>query len=692
MDNKRNIIAMTVVIALCFLYLEIVWPWLAKKNHWINEKPPEPQTPTTQVAAATPSTKASTQATTGPAATQAVATDTGRHAEGGKTEQTITIGTTDFNDETKPASPYPMGMTLSSRGAAIESVTLNRYHEAVDQPGPYVFQKPQPYDSPLAKALATRWIVVDSTPAVALDSLDWKLATSASPGSANSKATFEADVKDDKAALLRLIKTYEIRQASDKTAGYEVLVSYEVQNKTSAAHNVRFGFNGPTVPHAENNRDVPEVIGGFDGGRVNVVVEHNATSTVKPETPLDVKAMSKQPFLWSGFVSVYFDALVRPTDAAGKVLPLAVARAHMLGTVSKDPESVVLEYETADLAVPANSSNSFALNVFLGPKLRKLLKNDYYSAFPLGYDETLVLRSGGTCAWVCGLCTWSWLINILVGLLNGFHFVLRDWGLAIIALVVIVRLLLHPITKSSQVSMSRMSKLGPEMERLKKKYGDDTEGLKKAQVEFYREQGIAPFLGCLPMFLQMPIWIALWSALQSTFEIRQAPFLTLGGHHLTWVHDLAQPDRLITFKTPISLFFFHVDALNLLPILMGIVFYLNQKLMPQPMALKPEQAQQQKMMQWMSLLMFPIFLYTSPSGLNLYIFTSSLIGIFESKRIRAHIKEKEEREASGAVVVDAPRKTKTGGLGGGLANFFAKMQQMAEEAKREQERQKKKKR
>src|SRR5436305_15152984 len=141
------------------------------------------------------------------------------------------------------------------------------------------------------------------------------------------------------------------------------------------------------------------------------------------------------------------------------------------------------------------------------------------------------------------------------------------------------------------------------------------------------------------MFLQMPIWIALWSSLQSTFEIRHASFLW----GFTWIKDLAQPDRLVSLKSPITFFFIHLEALNILPIFMAVVFFIQQKFQPQPVATTPEQAQQQKMMKWMSIFLFPLFLYNQPSGLNLYIFTSTLIGIFESKRIRDHIKEKEDR-------------------------------------------------
>jgi len=340
------------------------------------------------------------------------------------------------------------------------------------------------------------------------------------------------------------------------------------------------------------------------------------------------------------------------------------------------------------------------LSVFFGPKERGLLEGDYYGVFPRFYSQ--LLSAAGSS---CGFCTLPWLVDGLVDLLQVFHWVLRDWGLAIIALVVLVRAILHPISKHSQVSMLKLQKMGPEMERLKKKYGDDKEALAKAQMEMHKEMGITPFLGCLPMFLQMPIWIALYSALQNDIVLRQAPFLW----GLTWIHDLARPDRLISWdQHPFTVPFFgmKVVSLNVLPIVMAVVMFLQQKLQPQPPTLTAEQASQQKMMRYMSLA-FSLFFYWMPSGLNLYILTSSTLAIFESKIIRQHIKEREEREKAGKVIVDAKptrqgkqkqkqdpaeQASKPGCLKPGcLGSVWANLQQKAEEVRREAERKQKKK-
>ena len=154
------------------------------------------------------------------------------------------------------------------------------------------------------------------------------------------------------------------------------------------------------------------------------------------------------------------------------------------------------------------------------------------------------------------------------------------------------------------------------------------------------------------MFLQMPIWIALWQALQSTFELRQAPFLW-GSPGSS---DLSQPDYLIKFDVDVHVLVRlarrrHEPAAD--PDGRSSSTCRPDPEQPQPAA-TPEQETQKKMMQWMSTLLFPLFLYNGPSGLNLYILTSTLVGIIESKMIRDHIKQREAAEtAAGPVVVDA---------------------------------------
>ena len=144
------------------------------------------------------------------------------------------------------------------------------------------------------------------------------------------------------------------------------------------------------------------------------------------------------------------------------------------------------------------------------------------------------------------------------------------------------------------------------------------------------------------MFLQMPIWIALYALLYFMFDIRQESaffgiFQMIGG--CPFLADLSSADHFFgKFNEPHQFLFWNVTGINFLPILMGVIFYVQQKYMsPQSMATTPEQASQQKMMRIMMVVMFPLMLYSAPSGLTLYILTSSSVGILESRHIRKQI-------------------------------------------------------
>ena len=669
MDNKRLILVMLLTIGLMTAWYFVNVELHRRHPEWYPR--PGENVATTQTApppaveSASPTTQ--TAAATSPA---------DFHVESAA-PQTAELGSQQFDPQGK--QPYAMGLVIASRGAAIESATLNQFRQEVQKDAPYVFQRPYTQGSDaLTRALATQAIEIDQH-RQDLFNVDWERL----PGGTATSVTYATRVLvGGGEGPLTIRKQYELRPSSDASKGYEIKLTYSMENKTGRDLTVRLIYSGPNVPPVENTRDVPEVVvGHFDEHRVQVTHSAGTSFAVdKGAVPLDVKG---GPVLWAGVAGAYFNGIVRPPLAASgdksQIEDISVQALAAPDPVTAQTH-VNLTFRTPEMKLEKGQTLSMPLEVYFGPRKRDVLETAYYTAFPLSYQDTLVL-TGGACAW----CTFPALITFLVWLLRTFHAVLGDWGLAIITLVLIVRLLLHPITKKSQVEMSKMGKMGPEMERLKKKHGDNKEELNKAMMSLYKEQGMTPILGCLPMLLQMPIWFALWSALQSTFELRHASFLW----GMTWIHDLAQPDRLLKFA-PVSIWFFHLDGLNVLPILMGVVFWIQQKLTPKPAAMTPEQAQQQKMMQYMSLL-FPLLFYSGPSGLNLYMLTSTGIGIWESKRVRDHIKAKEEAEKAGRVIVEAkptrasrrlaredtgePKKT-------GIAGWLAQLQDRAEALRR----------
>jgi YidC/Oxa1 family membrane protein insertase len=680
MQGKR----LTTFLLLCAA-LFVSWWWA---NHYLQQKHPDwyiDQPPPSQTAPQNPSTQPSTSPSTQFATTQPGTI----YAIGGESKP-IEIGSSQFDrDGTK--SPYPIGLSLDPQGAAVSSATLNRLRAAVGKDEPYVYQKPyKDLDSASSRSLITQAITINGQ-RVDLHNVNWNLIESS-----DKSATYSIDVAGpDGKKLARVSKTYTLHSAKDDpTFGYELTMVYRYENLSPQPLVIKTFFNGPLVPSPENNRDIPEVVAGYNDQK-QIVLKHHPASSLDPEKdPWDILAQEKLPLLWSGWTSAYFDSIVKPAppDPSQSIFTKASAKALAKRT-EEGQDFTAISFETNDLTVAAGATSTIPFDVYLGPRQRSILTSNYYSEFPRSYDLSLVLTGG-----FCGFCTFAPLITVMVNLLGFFFKITHDWGLAIICLVIIVRLMLHPITKRSQMSMSKLGKYGPEISRLQEKYKDDKETLNKEMANFMKEHGMAQasqaMLGCLPMLLQMPIWIALWSSLQSTFELRHASFLW----GFTWIKDLSQPDRLMYFPNTFRLWMFHLDAINILPILMGIVFFIQQKMTPKPPAMNEEQAMQMKMMQWVSLA-FPLFLYSGPSGLNLYILTSTSIGIIESKRIRDHIKKRDEEEKAGKIIIDAkptraskkldrdrndpPPKKK-----GGIMGFLADLQKKAEDLQRDANRQK----
>jgi YidC/Oxa1 family membrane protein insertase len=293
------------------------------------------------------------------------------------------------------------------------------------------------------------------------------------------------------------------------------------------------------------------------------------------------------------------------------------------------------------------SEKTYKFMFYIGPKDKSLFdKNELYKK--LGFFQTIDFQA---------CCCPAALINpIAFGMLAAMKWMygfVGNYGVVIIILVFLIRLVMHPVTKKSQVSMSRMSKLAPKVEEIKKKYAGNKTEMNKQVMALYKEQGASPIMGMLPVMAQMPIWIALWSAVNTSIELRGAAFLPF------WITDLSAPDALFRFPAFTLPLLGMLDSFNLLPILMGVAFYLQQKLTPtQPTAsTSPQMAQQQKMMMIMMPLMFPLMLYKAPSGVNLYIMASTFAGVIEQYVIKKHIREKEQAESMGLVEVTS----KTGG-------------------------------
>ena len=244
---------------------------------------------------------------------------------------------------------------------------------------------------------------------------------------------------------------------------------------------------------------------------------------------------------------------------------------------------------------------------FVGPKSQGVLAS---------YPELMHLPGFG---WFAAIA------RLLVGLLGGCYAIVKNYGIAIIILTLIVRLCMHPLSRKSQMSMHHMQKLQPKIAELREKHKNNKRKQSEEQMKLFRDHGVNPMSGCLPMFLQLPIFIALYRGLDLSVELRQAPFML-------WINDLSRPDVLCPL--PFALPLVGWTALHVLPLAKTATMVIQQRMMPK--STDPQQQQQQKMMMFMPV-MFLFIMYRMPSGLTLYWFTSTLLGILEQKLIKAKL-------------------------------------------------------
>jgi YidC/Oxa1 family membrane protein insertase len=191
-----------------------------------------------------------------------------------------------------------------------------------------------------------------------------------------------------------------------------------------------------------------------------------------------------------------------------------------------------------------------------------------------------------------------------------------NYGIAIILLTLLVRALMFPIGRKQALAAQKMQQLQPHLKELQEQYKEDKERLTKETFALYKKHGVNPVAGCLPALIQLPIFVGLWQALNTSFPLRQAPFL--------WIRDLAAPDMLFRFPWEVP---FLGNWFNVLPFVVVSLMLVQTKLFAPP-ATTPEAEMQQKMMKYMMIFMGFMF-YKVPSGLGLYFITSSLWAIGE---------------------------------------------------------------
>lgn len=321
----------------------------------------------------------------------------------------------------------------------------------------------------------------------------------------------------------------------------------------------------------------------------------------KVEHPDDDDVAAKAAFRnvkWAGFGDKYFIRAVLPPDDMREVGALVEAAAKQ-GEVTE----VELRVDLPSQTLAPGAEYTTTLRVYYGPKLAANL-----AAVGSGLSQSIDYGF------------FSVLARPLLALLKVFHNGVGNYGVAIILLTVLIKLLFYPLTRKSFTSMRDMQRIQPKLEALKKKYEKDRDRLNREMMNLYRTEGINPLGGCLPMVLQIPVFFALYQVLLNSIELRHAPLAL-------WVNDLSAPEHLFSlhlagFELPF----------RLLPLVMGVTMVLQQKLTPSTM----DKAQQQIMM--IMPVMFTFMFWGFPSGLVLYWLVNNVISIAQQWWITRDVK------------------------------------------------------
>jgi len=401
---------------------------------------------------------------------------------------------------------------------------------------------------------------------------------------------------------LSVIKTFgltddldiEIRCSFTNTATTPLSIAYTLTGGTgivyeSEALDTERGYNG--------------TIGGIKkGGKWDV--KHKPLGKIKKES----LHYSKYPISWVAASSQYFIAILAPEDPSWTISATVEAvdfPVHEASSGKKIGEQTLRPKITSrDLIMEPGETLIHDYVLYVGPKSAKYLE-ERHEAFLQVIDYGF----------------FNSIAQFLLVVLNMIFAVVRNYGVAIILVTLAMRLALHPLTNKQYRSMQAMQKLAPKIKELKAKFKNDKQKEGQAIMELYRKEKINPLAGCLPLFLQFPVFLAMFRLLGQAFELRQA-------HFFLWINDLSAPDRL--FGLPFTLPLLG-NNFNLLPLLMTATWVIQQKTMPKPQ--DAENAAQQKMLAFMPII-FGFLLYNYASGLSLYWLTSTVFGIIEQKLIK----------------------------------------------------------
>ncbi len=479
--------------------------------------------------------------------------------------------------------------SINLKGARLDDLRLKEYHETVDNSSPTIVLL-SPTGGAGAFFTEQGW-VAPTGQTVKLPNSDTVWSTSG-----NSTLTPAAPVtlQWDNGEGLLFEQTFSIDD------NYMLTVRQDITNNTSTAVNL--------FPYGRVQRiGIPQITGIYvlHEGLLSVLDENLEELTYSDAQDNGTNAYSqKSTGGWLGITDKYWAATLIPDQKmsiTGSLRHLTIANndAFQADFLAAEPVS----------AAPGAKA-SIESKVFAGAK-KSYLIDSYQEQFGINNFELMI--------------DWGWFYFITKPLFKVLHFfneLVGNFGVAILIVTVLIKLLFFPLQNKSYASMSKMKKLAPEMEKIKNRFPDDRAKQQQAMMEMYKKEQVSPLSGCWPILIQIPVFFALYKVIYVTIEMRHAPFFG-------WLRDLSAQDPTSIFNlfgllpfTPPSFL-----LIGVLPILMGITMWIQMRLNPAP----PDPIQAQ-IFNWMPLF-FTFLLATFPAGLVLYWTWNNFLSILQQAYI-----------------------------------------------------------
>ena len=363
-----------------------------------------------------------------------------------------------------------------------------------------------------------------------------------------------------------------------KRGSYNVAVNYEIQNNSNAAIEVQpYGQLKHTLVASSGSMAMPTYTGGAYSSSETNYKKYSFDEMKDANLSVNTKAG------WVAVLQHYFVSAWIPSQDADNQL-----------YTSTNNNMGFIGYRGPVTAVQAGETKTINSSLWTGPKLQEQMGE-------VANHLDLTVDYG-----------WAWFIaKPLFKLLTLIQSIVGNWGLAIIGVTLVVKAILYPLTKAQYTSMAKMRMLQPKLQEMRERFGDDRQRMSQEMMKLYKEEKVNPLGGCLPLLIQMPIFIALYWTFMEAVELRHAPFFG-------WIQDLSAQ-----------------DPYYILPLLMGGSMFLLQKMSPTPVA----DPMQQKVMNFMPVI-FTVFFLWFPAGLVLYWLVSNCITIVQQQLIYRGLEKK----------------------------------------------------